>query len=948
MSGAPENQGGTIVTFYSYKGGTGRSMALANAAWILASNNKRVLIVDWDLEAPGLHKYLHPFLEDKDLASSPGVINLVHEYRAAVLNHPDARNGAEKLPAEWYEQQADILRYATEINYPFDGEGALHFVPAGTQDSTYATLVNRFSWQQLFDSQGGHSFFEAIKKQMKAEYDYVLIDSRTGVSDTSGLCTVQLPDQLVVCFTLNNQSIEGASGVAADAFRQRKAAGEAAAGQDPPAAAGVAPLRIWPVPTRIELAEKQKADRARERARALFDPLMEHLKLEARGPYWGAAGILYQAFYAYEEILAPFGDQPDETHSMLGSIERLVAFLSDNAVTKLPPVPEKQRRDTLASFSRRPSTEILRALGSLASQYEEIRKVMQAGNDRTARMTEILYRVQTLVDQTESAAVAREMFNQGTDGSRVVGLAVALASPAIEHFDIAVDGIRNRRSPFEQYQALMLAQHLLERLNDTQRRLLQEAVQSQLGSTIDQTDMSRWVPSQDILRKLTVEPPSAAATNRNEWARFAPAPRALSGHARWHVFLWASPDKMLWARSVRDLLTEHGWLVFMDQPAPNMPPSILEPASRAAVAESMAAIIVGSNRFSYEAVNARSQILAASADPGLVVWEVLAEPGEIAGGPTGGLDLSAYPDGLTSGGLLRLLYLLSDAAVPRDAARFATEQDEAAQEAGAVIGAAIRNGTPGRILELFERGGLIWDVSPTLACRAAEALIKLDRNDEAIQILVKVSEQFPKTLRPKQLHALALARRGAMRDLMNAQDVLGTLYERGERDAETLGIYARTWKSRYYLSGDSNDLREARDLYAEAQQLTPTDYYTAINVASTSVLLGTPEDVTTAISFADIVLSILGPQPPAKDFWAAATIAEAWLIKGDYRAAARAYEAAVRAARLERGSHESVWKQACSLMKVLNPGPEDRAAIRKIFAHLPDCEAPAGTDAAMA
>jgi MinD-like ATPase involved in chromosome partitioning or flagellar assembly len=29
---------GEIITFYSFKGGTGRSMALANVAWILASN----------------------------------------------------------------------------------------------------------------------------------------------------------------------------------------------------------------------------------------------------------------------------------------------------------------------------------------------------------------------------------------------------------------------------------------------------------------------------------------------------------------------------------------------------------------------------------------------------------------------------------------------------------------------------------------------------------------------------------------------------------------------------------------------------------------------------------------------------------------------------------------------------------------------------------------------
>lgn len=44
---------GRIVTFYSYKGGTGRTMALANTAWILAANGKRVLAVDWDWRPPG-------------------------------------------------------------------------------------------------------------------------------------------------------------------------------------------------------------------------------------------------------------------------------------------------------------------------------------------------------------------------------------------------------------------------------------------------------------------------------------------------------------------------------------------------------------------------------------------------------------------------------------------------------------------------------------------------------------------------------------------------------------------------------------------------------------------------------------------------------------------------------------------------------------------------------
>lgn len=54
---------GQVVTFYSYKGGTGRTMALANTAWILAANGQRVLVADWDLESPGLHRFYAPFLD---------------------------------------------------------------------------------------------------------------------------------------------------------------------------------------------------------------------------------------------------------------------------------------------------------------------------------------------------------------------------------------------------------------------------------------------------------------------------------------------------------------------------------------------------------------------------------------------------------------------------------------------------------------------------------------------------------------------------------------------------------------------------------------------------------------------------------------------------------------------------------------------------------------------
>ena len=75
MTAGQSRRAGQIVTFYSFKGGTGRTMALANVAWILAANGKRVLIADWDLESPGLHRFFQPFMEPRSASSRASSIS---------------------------------------------------------------------------------------------------------------------------------------------------------------------------------------------------------------------------------------------------------------------------------------------------------------------------------------------------------------------------------------------------------------------------------------------------------------------------------------------------------------------------------------------------------------------------------------------------------------------------------------------------------------------------------------------------------------------------------------------------------------------------------------------------------------------------------------------------------------------------------------------------------
>src|SRR5947209_4799094 len=112
-----EAKPGKIITFYSYKGGTGRSMALANIAWVLASAGKRVLAIDWDLEAPGLHRYFQPFLTDKELSGqeSQGVFDMAIDF--AVRAATPVKDG-EELDGTWYDAHADFSKWRQKLRWP--------------------------------------------------------------------------------------------------------------------------------------------------------------------------------------------------------------------------------------------------------------------------------------------------------------------------------------------------------------------------------------------------------------------------------------------------------------------------------------------------------------------------------------------------------------------------------------------------------------------------------------------------------------------------------------------------------------------------------------------------------------------------------------------------------------------------------------------------------------
>jgi MinD-like ATPase involved in chromosome partitioning or flagellar assembly len=177
-----------VITFYSFKGGVGRTMALVNVAAELVRRGRNVLVVDFDLEAPGLETYkrLQP------PQPHPGIVEYVTEYRET-----------NAVP--------NLLDYVYETKPIGKRGGRLWVMPAGRRDSGYRRSLAKLDWQELYTKEEGFLLFEDTKAGWEKELkpDYVLIDSRTGDTDVLGICTRQLPHSVVIMFTPNEQNLVG-------------------------------------------------------------------------------------------------------------------------------------------------------------------------------------------------------------------------------------------------------------------------------------------------------------------------------------------------------------------------------------------------------------------------------------------------------------------------------------------------------------------------------------------------------------------------------------------------------------------------------------------------------------------------------------------------------------------------------------------------------------------
>jgi len=183
QTGAPR------IVFYSIKGGVGRSTALAATAWALAEEGKRVLVLDLDLESPGISSSLLP----KEKRPMYGIADWLVE---DLVNNGDA-----VFP---YMMGSSELAHNGEINV----------IPAhGLDPGEYITKLGRVwmareygNGQTIFSSEPWYKRLNRLLVSLEYRYkpDVVLIDSRAGIDEVSAACITALEAERILLFALDS------------------------------------------------------------------------------------------------------------------------------------------------------------------------------------------------------------------------------------------------------------------------------------------------------------------------------------------------------------------------------------------------------------------------------------------------------------------------------------------------------------------------------------------------------------------------------------------------------------------------------------------------------------------------------------------------------------------------------------------------------------------------
>ncbi|MBI4821268.1 MAG: P-loop NTPase [Deltaproteobacteria bacterium] len=179
------------IAFLSFKGGVGRTTALAAFAIQRARSGENVAVLDLDLDAPGVGRLLS---DDAPRAQAPyGVVDFL-------------------LEAPWIDD-IDLNEYVHRCARPQVTEtGSISVIPAGTLNDNYLPKIARVELNSELEGPGARYGFSALlekTRNMAPRPAWILIDGRAGLSEAAGLLLSGIADLHVIVATASEQSYDG-------------------------------------------------------------------------------------------------------------------------------------------------------------------------------------------------------------------------------------------------------------------------------------------------------------------------------------------------------------------------------------------------------------------------------------------------------------------------------------------------------------------------------------------------------------------------------------------------------------------------------------------------------------------------------------------------------------------------------------------------------------------
>lgn len=178
--------GAPRFVFFSIKGGVGRSTALAASAWSLARQGKRVLVLDLDLESPGLSSALLP----AERQPTYGITDWLVE---------DLVENGDGLLADMFAT-SDLAT-----------AGPIYLAPAhGREPGEYVSKLGRVWMPKVTGPSGRQSWSERLNRlinllEQQHKPDVILIDSRAGIDEVAAACVTDLGAHTVFMFAIQGQ-----------------------------------------------------------------------------------------------------------------------------------------------------------------------------------------------------------------------------------------------------------------------------------------------------------------------------------------------------------------------------------------------------------------------------------------------------------------------------------------------------------------------------------------------------------------------------------------------------------------------------------------------------------------------------------------------------------------------------------------------------------------------